>query len=299
MSSPDKYAVFGNPVRHSKSPWIHAAFARQCDQAMQYRAVLVDPDGFRAAADGFFAAGGKGLNVTVPFKQEACEFADELSPRARTAGAVNTLKRGDDGTVYGDNTDGIGLVRDMVANLGWSLRGKRVALLGAGGAARGVLELLLREHPASLLLVNRTPEKALTLASTFAELGPLEAGGFERLKEGNFDLVINGTSASLAGELPPLPDNMLNERSCCYDMMYGAEPTACWSSRRLSLSTCGGASDPRPVRYSRSCVPWSQEVNREKTIYCRRRVPPLWGDGQARGRPGREPPRMCQLRLHR
>lgn len=225
MSNPDTYAVFGNPVRHSKSPWIHAAFARQCDEALSYRAVKVEVDGFEAAAKGFFERGGRGLNVTVPFKQEALAFAERLTGRASQAGAVNTLWCDDGGAIQGDTTDGVGLIRDMVANLGWIVRDKRIAVVGAGGAVRGVLEVLLKEQPAGLLVVNRTVSRAEELAQRFEGLGPIRGGGFEALGDGCFDIVINGTSASLSGELPPLPDSMLHERSCCYDMVYGAEPT--------------------------------------------------------------------------
>ena len=242
MSQVDRYAVFGNPVRHSKSPWIHAAFAAQTDQQLQYRAVLVEEGGFAAAADAFFDAGGLGLNVTVPFKTDACDYADELSPRARVAGAANTLARREDDTIIGDNTDGVGLVRDMVANLGWQIRGRQVAVLGAGGAVRGVLEPLLREQPASLLIVNRTADKAEALAKAFAELGTLEAGGYSLLDGRQFDLLINGTSASLAGELPDLPDGLLNEKSCCYDMMYAAEPTPFmhWAAQHTAWAVSDG-----------------------------------------------------------
>ena len=218
MSVPDKYAVFGNPIRHSKSPWIHAEFARQCEQEMQYRAVLVDASAFAETARAFFESGGSGLNITLPFKRDAFEFADQLSDRARRAGAVNTLSRVQEGTIRGDNTDGIGLVRDMVANLGWVIRASRVLVIGAGGAVRGVLEPLLREHPQQLLVANRTAEKARELATEFAGLGELEGGGLELLTGRQFDLVINGTSASLSGEVPLLPDVLLTERSCCYDM---------------------------------------------------------------------------------
>ncbi len=241
MSPADRYAVFGNPVRHSKSPWIHAAFAEQTQQSLQYRAVLVEEGGFTAAADAFFAAGGCGLNVTVPFKTDACGYADELTPRARLAGAVNTLARRGDGSIIGDNTDGIGLVRDMVANLGWQIRGRQALVLGAGGAVRGVLEPLLREQPARLLIVNRTAEKAAALAEAFSDLGCIEAGGFDALQGRQVDLVINGTSASLAGELPPLPARLLNEKSCCYDMMYAAEPTP--FMRWAALHTAWAVSD--------------------------------------------------------
>lgn len=242
MNPSDSYAVFGNPVRHSKSPWIHAAFASQCAQSLTYRAVLVEPGGFAAAARAFFDGGGKGLNVTVPFKEEAYTFADEVSGRARVAGAVNTLARRDDGGTFGDNTDGVGLVRDMVANLGWQVRGKHTLVLGAGGAVRGVLEPLLREQPASLLIANRTAARAGELAAAFSGFGALAGGGFDALHGRSFDLVINGTSASLEGALPPLPDTLLNEKSCCYDMMYAAEPTPFmrWAAQHTAWAVADG-----------------------------------------------------------
>jgi shikimate dehydrogenase len=209
---------------------------------LQYRAVTVEIGAFSEAAAGFFARGGRGLNVTVPFKQEALAFADELSARARRAGAVNTLLRRKTGLIYGDNTDGVGLVRDMIVNLGWSLRDKRIVVLGAGGAVRGVMEFLLKEKPRSLLVVNRTAEKAETLATEFRSLGPVRGGGFEELEAGNCDLLVNGTSASLAGELPPLPDGLLHERSCCYDMMYGSEPTPFmrWAAHHAAWAVADG-----------------------------------------------------------
>ena len=225
MNEPAKYAVFGNPVKHSKSPLIHSIFAEQCGQSMQYRAVRVELGGFARAAESFFAGGGAGLNVTVPFKRDAYEYARRLSDRAQRAGAVNTLTRTADGTVEGDNTDGIGLVRDMVANLGWAIQGRRILLLGAGGAARGVMEPLLRERPRELLVVNRTERRALRLAEEFADIGPLEGGAYSLIGERQFDLVVNATSAGLSGETPELPSSLLTERSCCYDMVYGSEPT--------------------------------------------------------------------------
>ena len=238
----DKYAVFGNPIKHSKSPAIHAAFAAQCGQDMQYRAVRVEQGDFERAASRFFADGGSGLNVTVPFKEEAWAFADTLSERARRAGAVNTLTRNTDGSIAGDTTDGIGLVRDMVANLGWQLQGRRILLLGAGGAARGVIEPLLRERPASLVVVNRTAARAERLIADFAELGPVSGGGFEGLAGRQFDLLINATSTGLYGEMPILPDGLLTERSCCYDMVYGAEPTAFmrWSAQHAAWAVADG-----------------------------------------------------------
>jgi shikimate dehydrogenase len=238
----DNYAVFGNPIKHSKSPVIHAAFAQQCEQDMQYRAVRVDEGQFDTAAAGFFDGGGCGLNVTVPFKEQACRFAGRLSERARLAGAVNTLKRAGDGVIEGDNTDGIGLVRDMVANLGWSLRDQRILLLGAGGAARGVITPLLAEKPADLVVVNRTAAKAEQLAQEFAGRGPISGGGFELLQDQQFDILINATSASLSGAELDLASSLLTERSCCYDMVYGAEPTPFmrWAASHAAWAVADG-----------------------------------------------------------
>ncbi len=242
MSGEDRYAVFGNPIKHSKSPAIHTLFAQQCSQHIQYRAVRVEPDGFAQAAAGFFEGGGAGLNITVPFKREAFEFADSLSERAARAGAVNTLSRLPDGTIEGENTDGIGLVRDMVANLDWAVRDLRVLLLGAGGAARGVLEPVLREGPKQLLVVNRTAERASQLALEFAELGPIEGGAIDLVGGRQFDLIINATSAGLSGEAPQLPGSLLTERSCCYDMVYGPEPTPFmrWSAHHAAWAVADG-----------------------------------------------------------
>lgn len=242
MTDKDRYAVFGNPIKQSKSPVIHAMFAQQCSQQMLYRAVKVELDGFAHAARNFFDGGGAGLNVTVPFKREAFAFADSLSERALRAGAVNTLTRAPDGVIEGDNTDGVGLVRDLKSNLGWAIAGLRVLLLGAGGAARGVLEPLLRERPQDLLVVNRTGARAEQLALEFADLGPLEGGAFELIGDRQFDLVINATSAGLSGATPDLPGALLTERSCCYDMVYGAEPTPFmrWSAHHAAWAVADG-----------------------------------------------------------
>ena len=242
MSGEDRYAVFGNPIKHSKSPAIHTLFAQQCSQHIQYRAVRVELDGFAQAAAGFFKGGGAGLNVTVPFKREAFDFANSLSERAARAGAVNTLSRLPDGTIEGENTDGVGLVRDIVANLGWTVRGLRVLLLGAGGAARGVLEPLLRAGPGQLLVVNRTAERASQLALEFADIGPLEGGAIDLIGGRQFDLIINATSAGLSGEVPQLPGSLLTERSCCYDMVYGAEPTPFmrWAAHHAAWAVADG-----------------------------------------------------------
>jgi shikimate dehydrogenase len=221
----DRYGVFGNPIGHSKSPLIHGMFAAQTGEQLSYEALLAPLDDFAGYARAFFAT-GRGGNVTVPFKEEAYRLADKLSERARRAGAVNTLKKLDDGRLLGDNTDGAGLVRDLTVNAGLDLADKRILLLGAGGAVRGVLEPLLAEGPQSLTIANRTVEKAEQLAREFADLGPVAAAGFDWLSE-PVDLIINGTSASLAGELPPLDPSLIQPgHTVCYDMMYGKQATA-------------------------------------------------------------------------
>ena len=220
----DRYAVFGNPVAHSRSPEIHARFAAQTGQDMAYERQLVALDGFGAAVDSFFASGGKGLNITVPFKEEAFACATQHTPRARRAGAVNTLALREDGGILGDNTDGAGLVRDILANLGWEIAGKQVLILGAGGAVRGVLAPLLAERPQAVTIANRTAARASALARVFADLGVVRGGGYDDLDRA-YDLVINGTSASLAGDLPPLPDRVLAPNARCYDMVYANRNT--------------------------------------------------------------------------
>lgn len=222
---PDRYAVAGNPVAHSRSPFIHAAFARQTGQDLEYRRLLLPVDGFAVGASAFFADGGKGLNVTVPFKRDAHDLADRLTPRAQAAGAVNTLARQPDGTLLGDNTDGAGLVRDLRKNLGWSIAGARVLLVGAGGAARGVMAPLLAEAPAELLVINRTAGRAEELAGLFSGDAPVRGGGMSLAEGRLFDLVINASSAGLGGESPALPEGVIGPVTHCYDMVYGNEPT--------------------------------------------------------------------------
>ena len=237
-----KYAVFGNPIKQSRSPFIHAEFAKQTGISLQYRAIRVELDDFERSVTDFFKAGGSGLNVTVPFKEQAYQLASRHSARAVRAKACNTLKPDGDG-VYGDNTDGIGLIRDMVANHGWNLRGARVLLLGAGGAARGVMEPLLRESPECLVVANRTLTKAETLAQEFADLGKVWARDLTDLSaELAFDVIINATSAGLKGETPALPDSLLGDRCCCYDMVYGAEPTAFmrWAAENAAWAVSDG-----------------------------------------------------------
>ncbi|MEE8057222.1 MAG: shikimate dehydrogenase [Pseudomonadales bacterium] len=242
MTATDKYAVFGNPVKHSKSPQIHRAFARLTQQQLSYRSHQVEEGKFADAARSFFDNGGKGLNITLPFKLDAYKFADELSARAQRAGAVNTLALQDDGSIFGDNTDGAGLVQDLCENLAWKVSNKRVLLLGAGGAIRGVLEPLLRLKPSHLLIANRTVEKAQQLAADFSDLGTVRGCSYEALNGNHFDLIINGTSASLAGELPPLPSQALTDEGCCYDMMYSAEPTPFmrWGAKNTAWAVADG-----------------------------------------------------------
>src|SRR5450830_1724759 len=219
----DAYVVIGNPIAHSKSPEIHAQFAAQTAQQLSYERLLAPLQGFKAAVKVFIANGGKGANVTVPFKLEAHALADRLTDRARLAGAVNTLKFEGD-VILGDNTDGVGLVVDIVDNAGVALAGKRVLLLGAGGASRGALLPLLEQQPAELVLANRTHAKAQQLAAQFAEYGKLAAAEYAGL-QGSFDVIINATSASLAADLPPVPASVFSRGTLAYDMMYGKQPT--------------------------------------------------------------------------
>lgn len=220
------YAVMGNPIAHSKSPRIHAAFASQTQQDIDYTTILVELGGLRSAVENFRQKGGHGLNITVPFKTDAFALADQHSQRALKAEAANTLLLNDDGTIYADNTDGIGLVRDLIGNHGLVLSEKRILVLGAGGAVQGVLLPLLNEQPISIVIANRTAEKAVALAGKFSASGNISGGGFDQLAGQQFDLIINGTAASLKGEVPAIPDDVLAEGGVCYDMMYGNEPTA-------------------------------------------------------------------------
>ena len=239
FDKPDCYAVMGSPIKHSKSPQIHSAFAAQTEQKLDYTAIHVDVGGFAQAVSHFQGHGGKGLNVTVPFKLDAWKLADSLTERAKRAGAVNTLILADDGTIAGDNTDGIGLVNDIIDHLGWTISNKRVLILGAGGASRGVIGPILDKDPLSLTIANRTAVKASELASSFADskttatTKKIIGGGYDGLYGKQFDLIINATAASLKGEVPPLPESIISPETCCYDMMYAAQPTAfmLWASK--------------------------------------------------------------------
>ncbi|WP_281223303.1 shikimate dehydrogenase [Photobacterium sanguinicancri] len=220
----DQYVVFGNPITQSKSPFIHTLFARQTAQDMVYHAEQPDRDGFTVAADRFFAQGGRGCNITAPFKEEAFQYAQQLTERARLAGAVNTLKKLDDGVILGDNTDGEGLVQDLLQHQ-VPLKGKRILLVGAGGAARGVILPLLAQQPAEVVVANRTEAKAQQLAALFSSHGTIASQAIDELDGLTFDIIINSTSAGLSGQLPSLPHSLISSQVTCYDMVYSAQTT--------------------------------------------------------------------------
>jgi len=238
----DHYAVFGNPISQSKSPWIHGEFARQTKQALEYSAQFVEIDAFETDVQAFFAAGGSGLNVTVPFKERAWAMCDILSDIARLTGAVNTLYLSSDGKLCGDNTDGHGLLRDLTNNHAEVLTGKSVLLLGAGGAVKGVLPALLAQKPASVTIANRTVEKAVKIAQTYADKLSIAVYPYAELPKQPYDFVINGTSAGLQGELPPLPEQIVSAHTCCYDMIYGQGETAFqqWAKQRGAAQAIDG-----------------------------------------------------------
>jgi shikimate dehydrogenase len=224
----DRYAVIGNPVAHSQSPRIHALFACALGEDIEYRTILGRPGRFADDVHAFRDAGGRGLNVTVPFKLDAFAYATALTERAARAGAVNTLKFEDD-RVLGDNTDGAGIVRDIRGRLAFAIAGTRVLLMGAGGAARGVLLPLIDERPARIAIANRTADKAKTLAAQFAACAAtivLDGGPYAALAGETFDLVINATSASLDHEIPPMPKGAFAQSSLAYDMVYGERAKA-------------------------------------------------------------------------
>ncbi len=222
MTNPDRYAVIGNPISHTRSPRIHTSFAKLTGEDLTYEAILSPIDGFQQVVTDFYAdPRAKGLNITLPFKEQAYALSEVKSIRATQAGAANTLMKGKDGRIYADNTDGVGLVRDMTQNLGWTLAGKRILVVGAGGAVRGVLGVLLAAKPTQLLIANRTHSKAEALAGIFQEYGQITAIRFEDIAAHSIDVIINGSSASLMGELPPLGANILAKGACAYDMAYG------------------------------------------------------------------------------
>jgi shikimate dehydrogenase len=216
----DRYAVFGNPLSHSKSPFIHKSFAEATGQDMDYGLVEAPLDGFKKSLFAFRDGGGKGGNVTAPFKIGAFEVATRCMPRAEFAGAVNCLKF-EGNEIIAENYDGVGLRNDIHRNLKMSVAGKRVLMLGAGGAARGALAPLLEAKPVLLTLINRTVEKAKLLNQRFGSLGPLVSGGYADIGPAKFDVVINATSASLRGESLPLPDSVFGEAELAYELCYG------------------------------------------------------------------------------
>jgi shikimate dehydrogenase len=242
MSGKDHYAVFGSPIEHSKSPRIHQFFAEQTQQSLEYRAVLVPAEQFEVAVKEFFAKGGRGLNCTVPLKELAWMYANKKTERAELSKAVNTLALQDDGSILGDNTDGIGLVTDLKKNNAVQLKDKRILILGAGGASRGIVGPIQDELPESITIANRTVEKARNLVAEFAHKGPIVACGYEDLAGLSFDLIINATSASLTDDLPPLAANILKDQGCCYDLAYANKPTPFvrWARDQGALKSLDG-----------------------------------------------------------
>ena len=230
-----RYAVIGHPVAHSKSPWIHAEFARATGQDIEYRRIEAPLDGFRRAAEEFRAGGGRGLNVTLPFKQEAFAYCSEASARARTAEAVNTLSFGE--SILGDNTDGAGLARDLGHNLHFDLRSCRALLMGAGGAARGVIGALREAGVAQLVIANRTADKARELAARFPGV---RGCGYAELGDEAFGLIINATSAGLVEAAPPLPAAAFGRGALAYDMVYGRDTPFLAAARAAGARTCDG-----------------------------------------------------------
>ena len=242
-STPDRYAVTGHPIGHSKSPFIHRWFSLETGQAIRYDAIASPLDGFESAVRRFQAEGGLGLNVTLPFKEEACALVDVRTPRAELAGAANTLSFRPDGTVHGDNTDGVGLLRDLRDNHGVPLAARRILMIGAGGAARGVLPAIVEEEPRCLVVVNRSPDRAESLVARLAD-PRVEACGFADLGGETFDVVINATSAGLAGErAPPVPISAFRPGGAAYDMVYAPEPTSflLWSRAAGASVSVDGA----------------------------------------------------------
>lgn len=242
MTQIDQYAVFGSPIKHSKSPSIHRIFAEQTGQELVYTAQEVTADRFESVVTEFFGLGGKGLNCTVPLKELAWRFADRNTERAESAKAVNTLALQPDGSILGDNTDGIGLVTDLIVNHEVTLNRKKLLILGAGGASRGILSPLFEQQPACIVIANRTASKAVNLADEFANRVDIKGCGFDELAGLSFDVIFNATSASLSNELPPLPEGLLASNGVCYDLAYGNEPTAFvrWGISRGAASSLDG-----------------------------------------------------------
>jgi len=228
----DQYAVVGHPISHSRSPFIHRLFARQTSEALDYDALDIAPEDFTTAVSQFRSAGGRGLNITLPLKELACSYADVRSMRVQQAGAANTLHFTEAGQAFADNTDGLGLIQDLTVNLGVGIGGQRILIIGAGGAARGILAPLLKAQPDCLVIANRTASRAQQLCSEFNH-SRLTSTAFEDISHGNFDIVINATSASLQGQALPISEQTFASGACCYDMLYQYEPTAFLQRARI------------------------------------------------------------------
>jgi shikimate dehydrogenase len=242
VGAPDQYGVVGHPVAHSWSPFIHGMFAKSTAQNLVYRLFDITPDNFRRETLRLFTGGVRGLNVTLPHKQAAAELVNELTPRATRAQAVNTIAFFEDTTLLGDNTDGLGLTVDLERNMKMNLADKRVLILGAGGAVRGVLGPLLERELREVVIANRTTAKARKLAAEFADMGQISGCGFSELRGPSYDLIINATAAGLQGEMPLIPAGVVGEETVCYDMAYGRgqTPFTLWAkSLRAARATKG------------------------------------------------------------
>jgi len=235
----NKYAVIGNPIHHSLSPTIHAQFSKQTGLSMSYEKILAPLDGFTAAVNNFVSSGALGFNITIPFKVEAYDLVDDCTLNAKTSGAVNTIKV-ENGTLYGENTDGIGLVNDLCNNLQQTIKGKDILILGAGGATQGILLPLLECQPERILVANRTKIKSLKLANNYSEYGKVCGFGLDQIKAKPVDIIINATSASLDGKMPEIPSGVATG-ALCYDLMYGRQtPFMEWSRENSALEVSDG-----------------------------------------------------------
>ena len=235
----NKYGVIGNPIHHSLSPTIHTQFAKQFGFSMSYEKILAPLDGFSVAAKKFISSGALGFNITIPFKVEAYELVDEYTLIAKAAGAVNTIKMEND-TLYGENTDGIGLVNDLCNNLQQSIGGKDILILGAGGATQGILLPLLECQPERILIANRTKAKSLKLANNFSKYGKVCGFGLDQVKAKPVDIIINATSASLDGKMPEIPSGVVTG-ALCYDLMYGRQtPFMQWARKNSASEVTDG-----------------------------------------------------------
>lgn len=242
MPHSDKYAVFGHPIKHTKSPRIHQLFAEQTQQKICYEAQDIPAKSFQSAVQDFLSQGGKGLNCTLPLKELAWQYADQLSTRAQHSKAVNTLILQKNDVLLGDNTDGIGLVTDLIDNHHIVLANRKILILGAGGASRGIIAPLMQQRPQRIVIANRTTAKAITLSHEFSSLGAIEGCGYQTIKHHPFDLIINATSTSLSGKLPPLSAHLLAEKGCCYDLVYADKATAfvLWGQAHKAIKSLDG-----------------------------------------------------------